>query len=62
MYLSRNDVGRFFVRAVESEPVDFAVVYAASRGGANWFDMEPSRRLLGYEAQDRWPEGLGFEL
>jgi uronate dehydrogenase len=26
------------------------------------FDMEPARRLLGFEAQQRWPEGLPFSL
>jgi hypothetical protein len=26
------------------------------------FDMEPARRLLGFEAEQRWPEGLPFPL
>jgi hypothetical protein len=62
MYLSRGDVGRFFADAVEAGPVDFAVVYAVGSGGERWLDMEPARRLLGFEARDRWPEGLGFEM
>lgn len=61
MYLSRGDVGRFFALAVEAPAFDFAVVYAVGAGGERVFDMEPARRLLGFEARERWPEGLGFE-
>ncbi|HTV23238.1 MAG TPA: NAD(P)-dependent oxidoreductase [Polyangiaceae bacterium] len=61
MYLSRGDVGRFFALAVEAIEIDFAVVYAVGAGGERRFDMEPARRLLGFEARDRWPEGLGFD-
>lgn len=62
LYLSRNDVGRFMVACVEAEHVGFQIVYAASKGGENQWDMEPSRRLLGYVAEDTFPEGLGFEF
>jgi nucleoside-diphosphate-sugar epimerase len=62
MYLSRADAGRFFVAAVEAEGISFAVLYAASRGGERVFEVEPTRRLLGYEPRDRWPEGLPFDL
>lgn len=33
-----------------------------SRGGERVFDMAPARRLLGFEAEQRWPEGLPFPL
>jgi hypothetical protein len=46
---------------VEAGPIDFAVLYAVRVGGERWLDMEPARRLLGFEARDRWPDGLGFE-
>jgi uronate dehydrogenase len=62
LYLSHADAGRFFAHAVEAQDIQFAVVYAASHGGEELFDMEPARRLLGYEARDRWPEGLAVEL
>jgi nucleoside-diphosphate-sugar epimerase len=62
LYLSRADAGRFFVRAVEAPTVTFAVVYAVSAEGVRCFDMEPARRLLGFEPLDRWPEGLGFPV
>jgi hypothetical protein len=62
LYLSRGDVGRIFAGAVEAEGIGFEVVYAFGVEGARTFDMEPARRLLGFEAQDRWPEGLGFEV
>ena len=60
-YLSRGDAGRFFALAVEAQAIEFAVVYAVGAGGERRFDMEPARRLLGFEARDRWPDGLGFE-
>jgi uronate dehydrogenase len=62
VYLSRADAGRFFVAALDAEGIGFVVLYAASRGGERVFDMEPARRLLGYDATERWPEGLPFPL
>ena len=62
LYLSHADAGRFFALAVEAAGIDFAVVYAVGPGGIRRFDMEPSRRLLGYEPEDEWPDGLDFEL
>jgi uronate dehydrogenase len=61
LYLSRADVARFCALAVEAPTQGFAVVYAVGRGGERLFDMDPARQLLGFEARDRWPEGLGFE-
>jgi nucleoside-diphosphate-sugar epimerase len=62
LYLSRTDVGRFFALAVEARDVRFAVLYAVGLGGEHLFDMEPARRLIGFEARDRWPDGLGFAV
>ncbi len=62
VYLSRGDVGRFFALSVEARGVDFAVLYAVGRGGERLLDMEAPRRLIGFEAADRWPDGLGFEV
>jgi uronate dehydrogenase len=58
-YLSPGDAGRFFLRAIEA-PLrpGFAVVFATSRPMHQAiFDLEPARRLLDWEPQDRWPEG-----
>ena len=62
VYLSRRDAGRAFACAVEAPGIRFAVVYVAGPDGAAQFDLEPARRLLGFEPQDRWPDGLPFEL
>src|SRR5262245_17634240 len=62
VYLSRGDVARFFAQAVEAKDVEFAVLYAVGRGGERLIDMESARRLIGFEARDRWPEGLGFDV
>jgi len=61
-YVSRDDGARALAAAVEVDGVAFEIVYAASRGGERVFDMEPARRLLGFEARERWPEGLPFAL
>lgn len=61
-YLSRGDAGRFFARAVEAEHTGFAVLYAVGPAGEGHVDLESSRRLIGYEPQDRWPDGLTFEV
>jgi hypothetical protein len=60
VYISPADAGRFFACAVEPQrDYTFAVVYATScpvRQGL--YDMGVARDLLGYEARDRWPEGI----
>jgi nucleoside-diphosphate-sugar epimerase len=59
IYLSPGDAGRFFARAIEAplEP-GFAVVFAASRPVREAiFDLEPAKRLLGWEPRDQWPTG-----
>ena len=62
-YLSPGDAGRCFAAAVELDPAPrFATVFATSRPvGGPRYDLEPARRLLGYEPRDRWPEGLDLE-
>jgi nucleoside-diphosphate-sugar epimerase len=62
LYLSARDAARFFVRAVETDGIEFAVVYAASQGAKQTFDMEPAKRLLGFTPEDHWPNGLDFKL
>ena len=58
-YLSPNDAGRFFVRAVEAalEP-GFTILFVTSRPkNKPIFDLEPTKRLLGWEPLDTWPDG-----
>jgi nucleoside-diphosphate-sugar epimerase len=60
VYLSPGDAGRFFACAVEA-PLDFrfGVFYATSRPVRTIVcDLRPAKELLGYEPQDRWPEGI----
>jgi hypothetical protein len=60
VYLSPGDAGRFFACAVEARPdSNYVVVYACSRPlGQGQYDLEPAKRLLGFDPQDRWPEGI----
>jgi uronate dehydrogenase len=64
VYLSPNDAGRFFVRAAEAlGPLGFQVVYATSKPVHRLrYDLEPTKRLLGFEPQERWPQGVEIVL
>jgi len=60
VYLSPNDAGRFFALAATAPlSAAYAVVYATSRpANLERLALEPARRLLGYEPQERWPQGI----
>lgn len=60
VYLSPGDAGRFFAAAVEADALPpFAVVYASSRYVSKpAYDLTATRKLLGWEPRDRWPEGV----
>jgi hypothetical protein len=66
IYLSYADAQRFFERCVEADvpaPGESLVFFAGSRPhGLPHMDLEPARRLLGYEPQDTWPENMPFTL
>ncbi len=57
LYLSPGDAGRFFAQCIEAESISFALLFATSRpNGETIFDIEDSRRLIGYEPQDTWDD------
>jgi nucleoside-diphosphate-sugar epimerase len=60
VYLSPGDAGRFFVAAVETASwPTCAVLYATSRFTHQLrYDLTPTRELLGWEPQERWPQGI----
>ena len=60
VYLSPGDAGRFFARVMDApfEP-GYAVVFVASQPlNRVIFDLEPTKRLLGWEPRDQWPTGV----
>jgi uronate dehydrogenase len=59
-YLSRGDIASFFALAVETKEVPFSVMYVVGPEGADRFDLEPARRLLGWTPRDIFPQGLPF--
>ncbi len=64
VYLSPNDAGRFFACAAEAPgPLGFQMVYATSKP-VHWlrYDLEPAKRLLGFEPQEQWPQGIEIVL
>lgn len=60
--LGKGDCQRLFLRAVEAEGVEFAVLNGMSREAAARFDLEPGRRLIGYEPQDDFEAALASHL
>jgi len=60
VYLSPGDAGRFFACAVEAPAdVKFAIVYATSKTPrTERLDLEPARRLLGFQPAEQWPQGV----
>jgi nucleoside-diphosphate-sugar epimerase len=60
VYLSPGDAGRFFVAAaLSAAEFSYQVVYATSRPQrVTYMDLEPARRLLGWEPQETWPQGI----
>ena len=58
------DAGRFFASAVEATTdVRFAIFYATSLPVKRTvYDLGPAQALLGYEPQDKWPQGVENEL
>ena len=63
VYLSHGDAGRFFRACVETELDEgqFEILFACSKSAnVDRFDLEPSRRILGYKPEDTWPEGQPF--
>jgi NAD(P)-dependent dehydrogenase (short-subunit alcohol dehydrogenase family) len=63
VYLSHRDAGRFFQACVETELDEgrFEILFACSKSvNVARFDLEPSRKILGYEPVDTWPEGQPF--
>lgn len=64
LYLSPGDAGRFFHAAVRASlSIRFAVVYATSKHlKLPRFDLRPTKELLGWEPQEKWPDGLPPEV
>ncbi|HVK19396.1 MAG TPA: NAD(P)-dependent oxidoreductase [Fimbriiglobus sp.] len=59
VYLSPGDAGRFFAAAVEADSLPgYTLVYATSRHTHQLrYDLDQTRKLIGYEPRDRWPDG-----
>jgi hypothetical protein len=66
VFLSHDDSDLFCERCVEStqpSPGEAVTLFATSRpAGHEVLDLEPSRRIIGYEPKDTWPEGLPFPI
>ena len=63
-FFSHADSQRFYERVVESETPragEAVTVFATSKPAQiERMDLEPARRILGYEPQDVWPAGLNY--
>jgi nucleoside-diphosphate-sugar epimerase len=63
VYLSPGDAGRFFACAAEATLAHkFNVVYATSKPKRLMYDLETTKRLLGFEPTESWPQGIEVVL
>ena len=63
VYLSPGDAGRFFACAAAAPLKEkFNVVYATSKAKRPMYDLETTKRLLGYEPAESWPQGVEVVL
>ena len=51
-YVSPRDLNDLFVRCIEAEAIPYAVVAGVSDNQPNRFDLQQTRRLLGYAPRD----------
>ena len=62
LYLSHQDLRKFFLRSLLADLDFFTVVYAFSMQiSASRFDMSDAEGLLGYYAENTFPEGLDWD-
>jgi nucleoside-diphosphate-sugar epimerase len=63
VYLSPGDAGRFFACAVEATLAqNFTLVYATSKPKRVMYDLETTKRLLGFDPRESWPQGIEIVL
>jgi nucleoside-diphosphate-sugar epimerase len=63
VYLSPNDAGRFFADCVRAPDIRYAIVYATSKPlKVTYYDTESTKRLVGYEPREQWPQGVEIVL
>jgi len=63
VYLSPNDAGRFFACAAQAPlKVKYAVVYATSKPKRLMYDLETTKKLVGFEPVESWPQGIEVVL
>ena len=59
VYLSPGDAGRFFACAAEATLNEkFNVVYATSKPKRLMYDLETTKKLLGFAPRESWPQGI----
>jgi nucleoside-diphosphate-sugar epimerase len=62
MVIGVDDLQQLFTRAVEAPDVEFAVLNGFSREGGSRYDLEPGRRLIGYEPEQDFESVLQSHL
>ncbi len=63
LYLSHNDLRRFFLKCISSSLPNYATIYALSRQeNKEQYDMDPSWDIIGFAPDDVFPEGLDFPV
>lgn len=59
VYLSPSDAGRFFACCVEAKlEKKFNLLYVTSKSKRGMYDLETTKRVVGFEPRESWPEGI----
>lgn len=61
-YISRRDLVQLLIRAIEVEPLRFAIVHGVSNNRFKRLDLSDTREQVGYDPQDDAFKILGLEL
>jgi nucleoside-diphosphate-sugar epimerase len=63
VYLSPGDAGRFFACAAEAKLTQkYNVLYATSKPKHVMYDLETTKRVVGFEPLEAWPQGIEIVL
>lgn len=63
LYLSHNDLKRFFIKCLSSSLPPYVSLYALScQENADQYDMVPSREIIGFVPNDVFPKGLDLSV
>jgi len=63
MFVSHNDLKRFFLCCLQKTHISFSILYALSKqSDGEIFDMQATKRLIDFEPHDTFPNGIAATI